>query len=137
MNEPSTQDERRMDVGFIPLVRSYYGVSIEQIYNDIEINLKYMAKGNGNIILDKVSGSLGNIVIKQYSYGTVITKMPDMSRVKQSELQKVKQHTFKEAVAYAQSIVRNEALKMAFAAKLEKGQKVYHLAIKEFMNRGK
>ena len=96
-----------------------------------------MAKGNGNLILDKVSGALDNIVIKQYSYGTVITKMPDMSRVKKSELQKVKQHTFKEAVVYAQSIIRNMELKAAYTAKLEKGQTVYHAAIKEFMNRGK
>jgi hypothetical protein len=47
-----------------------------------------MARTN-NPLLQGVSGKIGGqLVIKQYSYGTVISAMPDMSKVKKSMLQK-------------------------------------------------
>lgn len=80
-----------------------------------------------------VSGKIGDqLVIKQYSYGTVISAMPDMSRVKPSRKQKLEQQKFAEAVAYAKSISRNPVKKAAYSRKLKKGQSVYHAAIQEF-----
>jgi hypothetical protein len=38
-------------------------------------------------------------------------------------------------VSYAQSIIRDPALKAAYAKKLKKGQRVYNAAIREFMRR--
>jgi hypothetical protein len=97
-----------------------------------------MARVKNNAILAGVSGRIGdNIVVKQYSYGTVISAMPDMSKVKKSKLQKVKQSEFAKAVAYAQSIIRDKKKKDKYAKTIEKGKTVYHAAIKEYLNKGR
>jgi hemerythrin superfamily protein len=97
-----------------------------------------MARVKNNALLAGVSGRIGDsIVIKQYSYGTVISAMPDMSRVKKSKLQKVKQTDFAKAVAYAQSIIRDKKKKEKYAKNIEKGKTVYHAAIKEYLDKVK
>lgn len=97
-----------------------------------------MARTKNNPLLQGVSGKIGGqLVIKQYSYGTVISAMPDMSKVKKSRLQKIAQQKFAEAVAYARSISRNPLKKAAYAKKLEKGKSVYHAAIQEFYKKNK
>ena len=81
-----------------------------------------MAIAKNNPFLQGVSGKIGNnLVVKQYSYGTVITAMPDMSRVKRTPLQKLKQKLFAEAVAYAKDISRNPTKKLTYAKKIKKG----------------
>ena len=85
-------------------------------------------------MLRNVQGQIGKeLVVKKYGKKTVITKYPDMSGIKPSKLQKVKRSRFAEAVAYAQNILHNPALKAQYAAKVKKGQSVYHYAIKEFL----
>ena len=87
-----------------------------------------------NLLLRNVQGQIGKeLVVKKYGKKTVITKYPDMSGIKPSKLQKVKRSRFAEAVAYAQNILRNPALKAQYAAKVKNGQSVYHYAIKEFL----
>jgi hypothetical protein len=49
----------------------------------------------------------------------------------------VKQGIFAEAVAYAQSIIRNPAKKKAFEKKLKKNERVYNAAIKEYLWKNK
>lgn len=91
-----------------------------------------------NPLLKNTSGKIGNtIVVKQYSYGTVISAMPDMRRVKKSELQQLKQNWFKEAVSYAQKILRDPKKKAAYAKKIQDGKTVYHTAIQEYLERVK
>ena len=97
-----------------------------------------MARVSKNAILKGVSGAIGKqFVIKQYASGTVISAYPDMDNVKFSELQKLKQSVFKQAVAYAQSVVRNPVKKKEFAKKLKKGERVYNAAIKEYLAKQK
>ena len=96
-----------------------------------------MARVKNNPLLKGVRGSIDRLVIKQYSYGTVITKKPDMSKVKPSKLQKLKQSLFKAAVAYAQSINRDPKKKAAFAKKLKPGKTVFNTAVSEYMKRSK
>ena len=94
-----------------------------------------MGRVKNNPLLTGVSGRIGNsIIIKQYRYGTVISAMPDMSRVKKSMLQKTEQSNFSKAVAYAQSIIRDKNKKALYEKKIKKGTTVYHAAIKEFMD---
>lgn len=89
-----------------------------------------------NLLLRNVQGQIGKeLVVKKYGKKTVITKYPDMSGIKPSKLQKGKRSRFAEAVVYAQNILRNPALKAQYAAKVKKGQSVYHYAIKEFLRR--
>ncbi len=74
-----------------------------------------------NPLLQNTSGKIGNtIVVKQYSYGTVISALPNMRRVKKSEPQLLKQGWFKDAVAYAQTIFRNPEKKATYAKKIKK-----------------
>ena len=94
-----------------------------------------MARVSKNAILKGVSGAIGKqFVIKQYASGSAY---PDMDNVKFSELQKLKQSVFKQAVAYAQSVVRNPVKKKEFAKKLKKGERVYNAAIKEYLAKQK
>ena len=87
-----------------------------------------------NLLLRNVQGQIGKeFVVKKYGKKTVVTKYPDMSGIKPSKLQKVKRSRFAEAVAFAQSIIRNPQQKALYAKKVKKGQSVYHYAIKEFL----
>jgi bifunctional DNA-binding transcriptional regulator/antitoxin component of YhaV-PrlF toxin-antitoxin module len=89
-----------------------------------------------NIFLHNVRGQIGKeIVVKKYGKKTVVTKYPDMSKVKPSKLQKVKRSKFAEAVANAQNILRTPALKAQYAKKVKRRQTVYNYAIKEYMKR--
>lgn len=95
-----------------------------------------MAYSERSLLLRHVRGQIGKqIVIKQYGTKTVITAYPNMSGIKPSRLQKQKRNKFSEAVAYAQRIIHDPALKSAYAKKLKKGQRVYNAAIREFMSR--
>ncbi len=91
-----------------------------------------------NPLLQGVRGKIGDqLVIKQYSYGTVISAMPDMSKVKKSRLQEIEQQKFAKAVVYAKDISRNPVKKAAYAKKLKKGKSVYHAAIQEYYRKNK
>jgi hypothetical protein len=97
-----------------------------------------MARTKNNPLLQELRGAIGKqFVIKQYAYGTVVTAYPDMSRVKPSKLQKLKQSVFARAVAYAQSIIRDPVGKKAYAKKLKKGEQVYTAAIREYLKKHK
>lgn len=98
-----------------------------------------MARLDKKSPLNEMRGTIGKeLVFKKYSYGTVVSKYPDMSGIKKSKLQKLKQGLFAKAVAYAKDILRNPAKKATYQKKLKKGQSVYHAAIKEYIqkNRG-
>ena len=87
-------------------------------------------------VLEGLRGHIGKqLVFKRYGDKTVVTRYPDMSRVKRSHLQKASTGLFKEAVAYAQSILRDEKKRKTFAKKLRRGQTVYHAAISQFMKK--
>lgn len=86
--------------------------------------------------LSKLSGHIGKkVVVKQYGNKTIVTAYPDMSKVKPSKKQKQKRNLFKEAVAYAQNIIRDPALKKKYAKKVAPGQSVYHYAIQEYVKK--
>lgn len=97
-----------------------------------------MAQSTNSVLLHNLKGQIGKqMVVKQYGRKTVVTKYPDMSKVKPSKLQKVKRKGFAEAVAYAQDILYDPVKKKAYAKKLKKGGSVYHAAIKEFLGKAK
>jgi hypothetical protein len=97
-----------------------------------------MAESVNSILLHNLRGQIGKqMVVKQYGRKTVVTKYPDMSKVKPSKLQKAKRNDFAEAVAYAQSILHDSVKKKAYAKKLKKGVSVYQAAIREWMGKRK
>jgi len=84
--------------------------------------------------MEHVSGQVGKqLVFKKYKDMTVVTKMPDMSRVVPSRLQLIYKQEFKEAVAYARSINNDPEKKRAYASKLKPGKSVFNSCIKEYM----
>jgi len=95
-----------------------------------------MAQSVNSVLLHNLRGQIGKqLVVKQYGQKTVVTKYPDMSKVKPSKLQKTKRTAFAEAVAYAQGILYDPVKKNAYAKKLKKGVSVYHAAIKEWLGK--
>jgi hypothetical protein len=86
--------------------------------------------------LKGLRGQVGKqLVFKRYGDKTVVTRYPDMSRVKRSPRQKAGTSKFKHAVAYAKSIISDEKKRKAFAKKLRRGKSVYHADISEFMKK--
>jgi hypothetical protein len=93
-----------------------------------------MARTNPDGLLKNVSGKIGDqIVVKQYKDKIVISKYPDMSKVKPSKLQKNNRSLFKEAVAYAMDINRNPQKRKIYLQKVSHGESVYRFALKEYL----
>jgi hypothetical protein len=94
-----------------------------------------MARTRSSLIVDSIKGRIGEIIIKQYGKRTVVSRVPDMSGIKPTKKQTAKRSKFKEAVAYAQSIIRDPEKKAAYKKTLRRGKTVYHEAIKEYLKR--
>ncbi|RZK58994.1 MAG: hypothetical protein EOO91_06470 [Pedobacter sp.] len=96
-----------------------------------------MAISKNNIVTETLSGKVGNIIFKNYSNKTVISKYPDMSKVVKTERQKDNQILFKAAQAYATSILSDPEKKQAFIKTIPKGQIAYHAAISKYLKENK
>ena len=96
-----------------------------------------MARARTSALLSGLSGTIGDIVIKQYRYGTVISKRPDMTGVKPTNAQKKKRSVFAEAVEYAKAIVADPLQKEKFQRKIGRKKTVYHEAIREYLKRNR
>ena len=93
-----------------------------------------MAKLPRGSFMEHVSGQVGKqLVFKKYKDKTVVTKMPDMSRVQPTLLQLHYKKEFKEAVAYARSINNDPEKRVAYASTLKSGKSVFNACIKEYM----
>jgi hypothetical protein len=93
-----------------------------------------MARIKNNPLVNGFSGKLGDIIFKSYRYGTVISRCPDMSKVKRTRQQKKNSNRFTEAVEYARSVVASPTLKEGYEKKAKKtGRTIYHLALSDYM----
>lgn len=92
-----------------------------------------MARLPKNSLLGCLKGALGKeLVFKQYKDKVVISKYPDMTKLKPSERQVVQRAKMKAAVAYAQKVMRDPVLRTAVERNLQPGESVYHKAKKEY-----
>ncbi|MHB1178514.1 MAG: hypothetical protein ACYCZO_09300 [Daejeonella sp.] len=72
-----------------------------------------MARQKNNVVSHGLSGKVnGQFLYKVYSYGTVITKIPDRSKVVLSVKQKSYNNNFRSTVAYAKAVI-NDPVKKA------------------------
>ena len=95
-----------------------------------------MARLKKNSVLSGLSGTVGKeLVFKQYADKVVVSKYPDMSKVKPSALQKAGRQRIKEANAYASSVLHNPVLKAEWEKTLQPGESVYHKARKAYFER--
>ncbi len=95
---------------------------------------KIMAIVTHNIVTQGLSGKLGNLLVfRQQAGKTIVSVKPDRSNVQFSAKQKHQNSRFQQAVLYARHIIKDEIRKAAYAARSEKGQSAYHVAIAEYM----
>ena len=93
-----------------------------------------MSKKKLPLSLLMIRGAIGrSFVIKHYKFGIFMTKFPDMTRIVASKKQRICRNLFKEAVAYAKTVIADEARKKEWQKRLKRSKRVYHAAIKEFM----
>ena len=87
-------------------------------------------------ILKLLRGKLGKqLVFKQYGDTIVVTKYPKFRKKKRSPAQKANTTLFAQAVAFAQTILRDPKKYAAFKGKAKKGKTVYNTAISHFLRK--
>jgi hypothetical protein len=92
-----------------------------------------MARVKRNSVLEALQGTIGKeLVIKQYCDKVVVTRYPDMSKVKATERQKEQRRKMKEANDYAKAVLKNPELKAFYEKQLQPGESIYRKAIKEY-----
>jgi hypothetical protein len=97
-----------------------------------------MARVKNNDLTENLSGKLGRqLVFKTYSYGTVVSRYPDMSKVKLSTKQKKSNALFAEAVAYARGVLADAVKRKKYEAKLKPGKTVYNAALSDYMQKNR
>ena len=81
-----------------------------------------------------IRGSIGKqFCIKHYRWGVIKTKFPDMSNIVASAEQCQCRNLFKEAVAYAKTVIADPVLKREWQKKIRRRNGVYNKAIKAYM----
>ncbi len=94
-----------------------------------------MARLKKNSLLSALSGALGQeLVFKQYTDKTVVSKYPDMSGVKPSPLQVLQRQQIGKANAYAQFAKQDPKLMAFYEKGLKPGESVYHKAKKAYFD---
>src|SRR5436190_18057403 len=95
-----------------------------------------MSKKKLPLSLLMISGAVGkSFVIRHYKFGTFMSKYPDMTKIVASKEQRKCRNLFKEAVAWAKTVIADADRKKEWQKRLKKTKRVYHAAIKEFMLR--
>ena len=92
-----------------------------------------MARQKRNAVTHGLTGNVyGQLLYKQYSYGTVVTKMPDRSKVIPSDKQKASNTVFGRAVKYAKQVLQDPVKYAEYQSRLAEGKTVYHAAIADY-----
>ena len=95
-----------------------------------------MASVKLNSIVKGMSGSIGNLVIRQYKGRTIISGQPRKPK-KQTELQRQSRSRFKQAAYAAKVTLRDPEKKAYYAKKAEKNNQpnAYTAALQEFLQK--
>lgn len=92
-----------------------------------------MAKIRKNVILEGLSGSIGNLVFRQMKDGSIrVSAKPDFSKRVFSREQKKHQSRFKQAAAYAREAAKTQPAYAKLAA--ETTRNAYNLALSDWFN---
>jgi GrpB-like predicted nucleotidyltransferase (UPF0157 family) len=94
-----------------------------------------------NSPLQGLTGRVGTLIFKFYPKlnngkgKTVVTKVPDMSGIKPSPLQKLRREVFAEAVAYARNLKRDPEKRAAYKKVKKQGQSVNNAAVSSYLKK--
>jgi hypothetical protein len=69
-----------------------------------------MPKATLNTALIALRGRIDGFVYKQYHYGTVVTRVPDMTKVKPSKAQLAHRQRMREAAQFHRQVLKDPAL---------------------------
>ncbi|MGN6400891.1 MAG: hypothetical protein ACTHMD_10575 [Flavisolibacter sp.] len=95
-----------------------------------------MARVTKGSLLQGLSGTLGKeVVFKQYADKVVVSRYPDMSKVKTTPRQAAQRSLLAEANAYAGRAKRDPALRAYYEKDLQPGESVFHKAKRDFFER--
>ena len=95
-----------------------------------------MALQKRNVVTHGLTGKIyGQLIFKQYSYGTVVSKVPDRSNVVLSEKQEASTAAFRKAVSYAKQVLKDPVKYAEYQSKLVEGKTVYHTAIADYFTK--
>jgi len=93
-----------------------------------------MASGKGNLLLENMSGKLGDeYVIKNYSGKTVIAKVACKYKRTTTPLTEIYSDRFREAIKHAKRILADLELQAPYLKKLNPGERLYNYLIREYM----
>lgn len=92
-----------------------------------------MARIHNNPLLRGAHGRLGTFVVyKQYRYGTVASKYPDMSNVEPTEAQKKQRERFRAANHYAKVMMMRPEKVAEYTRMTKQNQTIQHVAMEEY-----
>ena len=92
-----------------------------------------MAVQKRNVVTYGLTGKVyGQLLFKQYKYGTVVSKVPDRSKVVLSDKQKASTVLFRRAVIYAKMVLKDPTRYAEYQSSLPEGKTVYHAAIADY-----
>lgn len=85
--------------------------------------------------LSEIHGKMGDVVFKRTKKGEVIvTKAPDMSKVKWSPAQKAYRQRFKKAIAYARAAMANPKIRRVYEKKAARQKRVpFRVAVSDYL----
>ena len=93
-----------------------------------------MAKVTLNPMIDDLHGKIGGYVFRRAPSGKLIlSKAPDMSKVKWSKAQKENRQRFKKAVAYAKAAMAEPTVRARYEKEAaKKNKRPYDLAVSDY-----
>jgi hypothetical protein len=100
-----------------------------------------MAHSDRNDAMHNARGAIGKqVVFKKMNGKTIISKYPDRSQVQYTKEQLEYRKLFAKAVEFARGVLKDPVQKAAFLKKIRNnrgkyGTSVYHVALKDFMDR--
>jgi len=94
-----------------------------------------VAKVEGNILLDGISGKVGDLLVfRQVGGKTIVAKAPNMRRRKLSPAQTKHLNKFQCAKEYARKQMREPEARAAYQTHACGNKAAYHVAIGDYMN---
>ncbi|HEX3006912.1 MAG TPA: hypothetical protein VHO90_04790 [Bacteroidales bacterium] len=94
-----------------------------------------MAEIKNNVVTQGLSGAIGRqLIFKRYGNRTIVSKMPDMSKVVKSKKQKEQTGKFYEATLYAKVQMLDPVAREEYKAKAKGMQRAHNVAISDFLN---
>ncbi len=94
-----------------------------------------MARVKSNIVIEGLSGSLGNkIVFRQSGGQTIVAVMPTQSSKPPTEEQQQQRQKFGRANRYARQAMKNAVLKEAYQQEAKDNQTAFNVAMADYLN---